>query len=894
MLNDETELKHYGILRRSGRYPWGSGENPYQRGISFRDAVHLMSQKGMSEAQIAKAFGMNTAQFRATKSISNEAIRKYEDSIIQRLKNKGVSNVAIAERLDISEAKVRARLQRMDEPNQDVILQTADILEKMVQDGYYVDIGEGVENHLGISSTRLQTAAAVLQERGYQIDHTWIEQATNPGNHTQVKIITPAGTTPTDIRRNKDKITMPGSYSDDYGHTFESVKPPKSVDLNRVEVRYGGEGGEKKDGLIELRPGVDDISLGGARYAQVRIKVGEDHFLKGMAVYSNDLPDGVDIVFNTNKKRTGKKVDAFKNLEEDPQNPFKTIVRQRHYIDKDGKRQLSPINIVGSHDPSGKKLPGEEGAWSTWSKKLSSQMLSKQPRELAKQQLDLYYDIKLDEYKDIMALTNPAVRKRLLQSYSDSIDAAANKLQAAALPRTSNHVLLPVNSLKDDEIFAPNYRPGEKVALIRHPHGGIFEIPILTVNNKNKEALSFMNQAVDAVGINYKVAQQLSGADFDGDTVLVIPTKGKNISSEPMLKDLKNFDPMIYKNPTLPEMSEKTLQREMGDISNLITDMTIKGASIPKITKAVKHSMVVIDSRKHGLDYKQSAIDNDIAQLKRDYQGGANRGASTIISRSDSDLRVPHRKERSVKDGGPIDKETGRKVYTPTNRPPYLNKQGNLVYPTTKTTRMAEARDAKELLSDSPTKIEVIYANHANKLKALANTARKAMVNTPNLSYSPAAKQKYQREVDSLVAKLNIAKKNKPVERQAQIAADISVKQKRAANPELTRDDIKKLKASELARYRERLGAKRQNIQITPKEWEAIQAGAISNKRLNDILSNTDLDLIKQYALPRTETVMGASMLARAKAMLANGYTQADIADALGVSASTINRALSG
>ena len=51
----------------------------------------------------------------------------------------------------------------------------------------------------------------------------------------------------------------------------------------------------------------------------------------------------------------------------------------------------------------------------------------------------------------------------------------------------------------------------------------------------------------------------------------------------------------------------------MGKISNLITDMTLLGASEDKLARAVRHSMVVIDDEKHHLDYKQSEKDNNIA-----------------------------------------------------------------------------------------------------------------------------------------------------------------------------------------------------------------------------------------------------------------------------------------
>ena len=53
MEETEDELYHYGILRKSGRYPWGSGATPYQRGMSFYSAVEHLKEQGLSETAIA-------------------------------------------------------------------------------------------------------------------------------------------------------------------------------------------------------------------------------------------------------------------------------------------------------------------------------------------------------------------------------------------------------------------------------------------------------------------------------------------------------------------------------------------------------------------------------------------------------------------------------------------------------------------------------------------------------------------------------------------------------------------------------------------------------------------------------------------------------------------------
>ena len=684
-----------------------------------------------------------------------------------------------------------------------------------------------------------------------------------------------------EVFNNKDKINVPNVYSEDGGRSFLGIETPKSVSSDRVAVRYAEEGGSDADGVIYIRPGVDDISLGGARYAQVRIAVDGDRYLKGMAMYKDDLPDGVDLMFNTNKSNTGNKLDAMKKQSDDPDNPFGAVVRQRHYIDKDGKKQLSAMNIVN-----------EEGQWDDWSRSLSSQMLSKQTPALAKRQLDISLESKKTQLEEIMSLTNPAVKKKLLDTFADDVDSSSVHLKAAALPRQKTQVILPINSLKDTEIYAPQFRNGESVVLIRYPHGGTFEIPELRVNNRNAEGRKNIGtDATDAVGINAKTAARLSGADFDGDTVLVIPNNSGAIRTTPPLKKLKGFDPQTeypgYEG--MKPMSTRAKQKEMGDVSNLITDMTIKGANDAEIARAVRHSMVVIDAEKHKLNYKQSHKDNNIAELKQKYQGRSNAGASTLVSRASSDIRVPDRIERPAKRGGPIDPVTGRKVYEETGAS-YTDKNGKVVQKKVKSTKMAETTDAHTL--SSGTRMEAIYADHANRLKSLANTARKESLATPPVKRSPSAAVVYKDQVTSLDAKVALAFRNKPLERKAQLLANTTVSAKRQANPNLENSEIKKIKGLALEEARRRVGAKKTPIEITPTEWEAIQAGAISNKKMVDILNNTDVDKVKKLATPRTASVMTPTTMARAKAMLARGATQAEVADALGIPTSTLNEGL--
>lgn len=873
-------LKHYGVIRRSGRYPWGSGGHIVDT-RSFLGQVAELQKQGLTEVQIAEGFGITTTQLRARKSIARSDVRETDVAFAIRLKDKGYSNVAIGDKMGINESSVRALLDPKIQERSQVTNSTANMLKDQLKNKQYLDVGVGVEHHLGISRSKLKTALASLEEEGYTVTEILVDQlGTGDGKKTRVLVLGPEGTTYKDVVTQKEKIEMVGTYTEDGGRSYLGIKDPTSISGNRIHIRYDEDGGSKKDGVIELRPGVADLSLDNARYAQVRIAVDGKSYLKGMAMYSDDVPAGADVIFNTNKKRGTPPEDVFKDMKLDDDNPFGATVRQKEYTDKNGNKKLSALNIVN-----------EEGDWNEWSKNLASQMLSKQSTTLAKQQLKLTLDSKQEELNDILSYTNPAVRKKLLDSYADGCDSAAVNLKAAAMPRQRSQVILPINDIKDTEIYAPNFRDGEKVALIRYPHGGTFEIPELTVNNRHKGANKVMHGAKDAVGISVNVAERMSGADFDGDTVLVIPTNGKVIKTTNPLKGLQNFDPK-RSYPEVKNMKKMTstgTQQEMGKISNLITDMTIKGANDSEIAAAVRHSMVVIDAEKHKLNYTKSALDNNIPSLKEKYQGKTNAGASTLISRASSEARVNDRK-KGAKDPVTgrrvfVDSKTGEQLYTDTNES-YVSKTGKTVYRQAKSTKMAEAKNAHDL--SSGTKMESIYADHANKMKALANEARKASINTKTKPYSPSARKAYEQEERALKAKLNVALRNKPLERRAQLIANAVVKLKRDQNPDLTKAEIKRLNWQALNEARIRTGAKKNDIPITNKEWQAIQAGAITNNTLTAILNNTDLDQVKAYATPRTKKGLTGAKASKARNMLSRGYTQAEIADALGISLTTL------
>jgi hypothetical protein len=893
---DENQLEHYGVLRKSGRYPWGSGGPEYASNAGFLGMIEGLKNQGLSEAAIARGMGIkSTTQLRAAKAIAKQEEKQAQISQAQKLKDKGWSNVAIGKRMGIPDTTVGLLLRPGAVEKNQIEKTIASMLKDEVDKKGFIDVGAGVEQHLGVSKEKLAIAVARLKEEGYDVHPVLVDQL-GTQHQTRMKILAAPGTTYREVFNNRDNIQQIGTSSLDGGRTFFAKQPPINVSPKRVEVKYAEDGGSKKDGLILVRPGVEDLSMGKSNYAQVRIAVGGTHYLKGMAMYGNpkDFPPGVDLVFNTNKRSTGNKLDAMKPMKDDPTDPFGAIVRQLPKMDKNG-------NEIPNSIRSAMNIVNEQGDWGKWSKNLSSQMLSKQPPTLAKDQLAMTYERKKREFEEISSLTNPVVRRKLLESFSDDVDSSAVHLKAAALPRQATHVILPFDSINEKEVYAPNYDDGDVVVLIRYPHGGIFEIPQLRVNNRNKEAREALGNATDAIGIHHKTAEQLSGADFDGDTVLVIRNNQGKVKSQSPLKDLEGFDPQrLYKLPEgAPKISARTKGIQMGVVSNLITDMHTQGADDADIVRAVKHSMVVIDAEKHGLDIRRSAMDHGIPALMKKYQGRASGGASTLISRANADVRLPERKARSQAKGGPIDKATGKKVYdysgatyikTTTSKKTGKVTEKEVLKPGGTSKRLAETDDAHTL--SSGTRIEKIYADHSNQLKALANQARKEMVHTRTTPFSPSAKAAFSREVTSLDAKLSLALRNAPLERQAQVLANAVVRKKTQDNPDMEPSEKKKLKAKALDEARLRTGAKKSRIEITDSEWAAIQAGAISTSKLNQILSNADLDQVKQLATPKERLVMGGSKKNQALSMIRRGYNQAEVAKALGVSVSTLQRSI--
>ena len=870
-----------------------------KRNLTWLDLVKHLRSENLTDKEIYEGLGMSSGQFRARMTMERAAYKQERIMTVRKMKYEHqYSNMEISRRTGIPEPTVRSLLKDDASEKADALLGTAKMLKDEVDRKQWVDVGSGVETHLGISQERLTAAVEILKQQGYLVHPVRVLQV-GTGNETPYKVLAQPGTTQKDAWSNRENIQQLDRFSVDGGKTYAKVHDPIAINPNRLAVRWGEDGGGLADGVIYVRPGAKDLDMGGNHYAQVRIQVGPDKYLKGMAVLKDDLPAGVDLLFNTPKLRSvdgPDKLNALKDIKKDSDLPFGSVIRRQVVANPgtDKERNISAVNLVN-----------EAGAWAEWSKTIASQVLSKQSPALARDQLAITYARQQREFDEIMALTNPVVKKKLLESFAKATDTKAVHLKAASTHKdAAYHVILPVENMKPTEVFAPKYPNGTRVALIRYPHGGPFEIPDLIVNNGHRGARASIGlDSIDAIGIHPSVAERLSGADFDGDSVMVIPNNSGKIKSQPALSKLKGFDPKaIYKLPDdapgIRDMKDPggMTQRIMGEASNLITDMTVRGASPDKLARAVAFSMVTIDAEKHHLDYKKAKKDFAIDALKDEFQVDSknpdSRGASTLISRAGSKVYIPDRKLRLASDGGPIDKETGALVYVPSGKTK-KNRNGEVEPKMIKAKRLELTDDAHTLSSGTP--IERIYADHSNRLKGLANKARLEAYKTPPMRKSSAAEKIYADEVSALKSGIQRAKMNAPRERQAQVIANANIRMKRQENPGMEKDRIKKMEYAELARARKRTGAGKELIKITPKQWEAIQAGAISTSMLKDVLANADLDIVKKLATPKKQLLMSDSDTAKAAALLASGkYTRAQVAARMGVSVSTLDRAVGG
>ena len=714
--------------RGSGRYPFGSGNRPHQHSWDLKDRYYKLKALGMSEKDIAAAMGYtkkewdkekqewveggHIAKLRAEKeiAIANVNADKYEEVMwyynhIDPKTGKPYKRAEIARIMGINESSVRSIENTKSAVEDNQLFRAAEQLKSISEEKGFLDISKGAELTLGVSPDRMNSVVEVLKNEGYSVQNINIPQASNPNRYTTMTVLCPPGMEGQAFKHRFDIKSVEDISGIDNVATQKGWQEPVPVKLDRVKILYDENGGSAKDGMIEIRakldakgnpiPACEDLSLGNARYGQVRIAVdcGKDgiRYIKGMAVYNPDLPEGKDILVNSNKSIDDGVKKALKDYDAGSPNPFGATVVQTYIKDKDGKEvidpktgkpKLSSIQFVGSPTDDNHDMH-VEGSWGDWSRNLPAQFLAKQSLPLVKQQLKLKTLDYESQYKDILSMDNVTVKKKLLIDYADACDGAAVDLKAAPLPGQGVHVIMQSNTLKDNEIFAPNFPNGTMVALVRFPHTGPFEIPVATVNNNDKESIRQIGKnAKDAICITNAAANKLSGADFDGDTCIVIPMTRKNkeggfdkivnIKSMDALPGLKDFNPTAeygekrYPNTKYHKMTAKEKGIEMGVVSNMITDMYAKGCEdFDHLERAVKYSMVVIDAEKHKLNYRQAYKDYGIEELKDIYQHNSDgsHGASSLLSRSKSTKEVPIRSERYL-----IDPETGEKNYLTPNK----------------------------------------------------------------------------------------------------------------------------------------------------------------------------------------------------------------------------------
>ena len=910
----DNELYHVGKTKEessqgigSGRYPVGSGKDPFQHTDNeFYRTYRRLVKSGMSSKEIADYFGYSLRDLRSAVTVAHTEKVEKEQKLVRSLYDQGFGVPEIAVKTGLGERTVYNRLNPKGTSKKQSLDAVVNRLQNEMDRKRFLDIGEGVENNLGVSKEKLNAAVKAMTDTGDYVvlPNYKLPQPTNPGKFTTVKILAPAGTTYGDVKNNLSELKSVDDYfpnERDKGKTGAGIKDPERISMSRVYIRYPDDptgNGKDLDGTIELRRGVPDLDLGNSQYAQVRIATDNGLYLKGVALYTNTIPDGYDVVFNTSKSRD---------------KPLNKVLKEVNKDDKGNPDKDNPFGATIKSQRGALNIVNEEGDWEDWSKSLSSQFLSKQPKQIVERQLNLAYQQQVEEFNEILSIPNPVVRKVLLKEFADSCDGASVDLKGAAIPGQANRLILPLTSLKENEVYAPQYENGTTVVLVRHPHAGTFELPRLTVNNKNPQGKELIGNSADAIGIHPKAAHQLSGADFDGDTVVVLPeNKNLKFTTRPYLEALKDFETDDYANPpdATPVKDQKgwRKQMEMGKISNLITDMTLRGATDDQLARAVKHSMVIIDAEKHNLNYQKSYEDNKIAELKQLYQGGANKGASTIVSRAKGDADIDERAQVYLE--RMIDRKTGKINYEYTGRtikrlvenPETGEKEWKDTGEKAKerVTKMEkvylQGGNAFDLSSGHP--VEILYAQYADNLRTLGNQARleylAAIEKIPKKD--PEAAKSYEGEVSSLNEKLMVAQKNAPRERQAAVLANIMVKAQIDAHPELTDRDhaaeLKKVKAQRMTGARLMVGASKTKVDFTPEEWEAVEANAIAPSKLERLLENADMDHVKSLAMPRQTNVLSDSKVSLIRSMSASGYTMKEIAEKLDLSTTTVNNAL--
>ena len=217
--DSEPYIEHYGMPRRSGRYPWGSGDNPYQHGSGdFISRVEALRKENITytdpetgqiytgDTAVAKTLGMSTTQLRARLAMAKNERRATQYDKAVSMREDGHTLQEIADALGMpNESSVRSLLNKESAERMNKAITTANTLKALVDEKGLIDVGDGVDTELHISKEKLNQALEILQDEGYEVYGFGLPQLTNPGKQTNFKVIAPPGTTYSEVYALRDK-----------------------------------------------------------------------------------------------------------------------------------------------------------------------------------------------------------------------------------------------------------------------------------------------------------------------------------------------------------------------------------------------------------------------------------------------------------------------------------------------------------------------------------------------------------------------------------------------------------------------------------------------------------------------------------------------------------------
>ncbi len=195
IFKEDDSLEHIGMPKRSGRYPYGSGDNPYQHSGDFLSRVQELKKSGLTEKNIADNLGLSTTELRVQKSLAKDERRNLEVATAKGLREKGYSLNEIAAKMGYNnDSSIRSLLNENSEARMNQAKSTASFLREQVDTKGIIDVGVGVERDLGVSREKLKEALYILKLEGYEVYGGGIPQVTNPGKQINVQALCPPGT----------------------------------------------------------------------------------------------------------------------------------------------------------------------------------------------------------------------------------------------------------------------------------------------------------------------------------------------------------------------------------------------------------------------------------------------------------------------------------------------------------------------------------------------------------------------------------------------------------------------------------------------------------------------------------------------------------------------------